>query len=294
MIENGAPGDLGRRARRLLGLAMISALLVAVVYLVFVRTAEGQRLDDAALGGRGRRPPEVVHGALDLLVTVDAGSLVVAALAVAAVGYRQGRLDLAAAAGGVILGATATTELLKRVVLGRPALLDRPDPFGAQNSLPSGHAAVALAVAAALVLAVPPAARTVVALIGGAYALAVGAATITAGWHRPSDVVAAVLVVLAWGAVAVLGLRLVRWRRAARPGRPSWLGVVPLLATAAITAPVTVLGLLLGKTSESMTTTPEPSRLTFLTGAAGTAAVVAIGFLVWLWLTTDDENIATP
>ena len=206
MIENGAPGDLGRRARRLLGLATSSTLLVAVVYLVFVRTAEGQRLDDAALGGRGRRPPEVVHGALDLLATVDAGSLVVAALAVAAVGYRQGRLDLAAAAGGVILGATATTELLKRAVLDRPALLDRPDPFGAENSLPSGHATVAMAIAMALVLTVPPASRTTVALITGAYAVGVGTAAITAGWHRPSDVVAAYLVVAAWAAGIAAGL----------------------------------------------------------------------------------------
>ena len=202
----GDPGDPPRRVRGLLGLAGLSAALFLVVYLVFVRTARGQRLDDAALAGRGRRPPEVVHGVLDLLATIDLGSLAVALLAIVAVAYRYGRWRLAAAAGLVVLGAVGSAELLKRVVLGRPALLDHPDPFGTGNSLPSGHAAVAMAVAMALVLAVPPTSRRAVAAVGGAYAVAVGGAAITAGWHRPSDVVAAYLVVTVWAAATAAGL----------------------------------------------------------------------------------------
>ncbi len=204
--EGGHPGNARRRGGSLLALAAFSAALFVAVYLVFVRTDWGQRLDDAALAGRGRQPPQVVHGVLDLLATIDLGSLVVALLAIIAVAYRYGRGRRAVAAGLVVLGAVVSAEALKRLVLGRPMLLDHPDPFGARNSLPSGHAAVAMAVAMALVLAMPSASRGPVAVITGTYAVAVGGAAITAGWHRPSDVVAAYLVVTVWAAAAAAGL----------------------------------------------------------------------------------------
>ncbi|MEU4623645.1 phosphatase PAP2 family protein [Actinoplanes sp. NPDC023801] len=283
----GRPG-----AVYLLGPLVVAGLAAAGVvatYRVFVGTISGQWLDTAAMLGTDVEHPRVAEILGRTMDATTLTSLVLVCIVAAAVGLFRKRADLAIAAAVLVLAANITTQLLK-------GSLPRPPSDGLTypNSLPSGHATAAASVAFALVLVLPPALRATAALIGAAYTAVISIGTVWAQWHRPSDVVAAVLVVLAWGAVAVLGLRLVRWRRAARPGRPSWLGVVPLLATAAITAPVTVLGLLLGKTSESMTTTPEPSRLTFLTGAAGTAAVVAIGFLVWLWLTTDDENIATP
>jgi membrane-associated phospholipid phosphatase len=271
----------------LLAPAVVAVLAVAGVvatYRVFVGTISGQWLDTAAMFGTDMEHPRVADIVSRTMDATTLSSLVIVCIVAAAVGVLRKRPDLAIAAAVLVLAANGTTQVLKDS-LPRPPF----DGLTYPNSLPSGHATAAASVAFALVLVLPPALRATAALIGAAYTAVISIGTLWAQWHRPSDVIAAVLVVLAWGAVAVLGVRVARWRKAAPPSRPSWLGIVPLLVTAMITAPVTVAGLLLGKTSESMTTTPEPSRLTFLTGAAGTAAVVAIGFLAWLWLTTDDE-----
>ena len=55
-----------------------------------------------------------------------------------------------------------------------------------------------MSLAFALVLVVPRSVRGVVALCALAYPIAVGAAVVSAGWHRPSDVYAAYLVVFVW------------------------------------------------------------------------------------------------
>jgi membrane-associated phospholipid phosphatase len=205
MVAN-ALGGSQHHLRSLFALAALCAVLFVAVYVVFVRTAWGQQLDDAVLAGRGHQPPDVVHGVLDLLATIDLGSLLVAGLAIAALGYRRGQVRLTVTASSVIVGAIFSAEALKRVVLTRPALLGGPDPFGMQNSLPSGHATVAMALAMALLLAVPSLSRRRMAVITGAYAIAIGSAAITAGWHRPSDVVAAYLLATVWASAAATRL----------------------------------------------------------------------------------------
>lgn len=122
------------------------------------------------------------------------------------------RVPLAVAAVVLVAGANVTTQLLKKVLLERPAL-----GLGDVNSLPSGHTTVAATLAVALVLVLPPAARTTAAVLGAAYTAATGVSTLVAGWHRPSDVAAALLVVAAWTGVVVAGLRL-RGARRDRPG----------------------------------------------------------------------------
>jgi membrane-associated phospholipid phosphatase len=264
--------------------AVLAAGGVVATYRVFVGTISGQWLDTAAMFGTDVEHPRLVEILSRTMNATTLTSLVLVCVVAAAVGVFRKRIDLAVAAAVLVLAANGTTQVLKDS-LPRPPF----DGLTYPNSLPSGHATAAASVAFALILVLPPALRATAALIGAAYTAVISIGTVWAQWHRPSDLIAALLVVLAWGAVAVLGVRLARWRRTAAPVRPSWLGIVPLLVTAAITAPVTVLGLLVGKSSQSMTTDPEPSRLTFLTGAAGTAAVVAIAFLTWLWLTADDD-----
>ncbi len=96
-------------------------------------------------------------------------------------------------------GANLSTQVLKHVVLDRPRLgLGVFD----ENTLPSGHTTAAASASAALVFVVPPRARPWAALLGAGYTAATGVSTLVGRWHRPSDVVAAVLVVLAWSALA--------------------------------------------------------------------------------------------
>ena len=89
-------------------------------------------------------------------------------------------------------------------------------------TFPSGHSTVAMSLALALVLVVPARLRVPVGLAGIAYAVLVGAATLTGAWHRPSDVLGAYLVTLAWASgicVWLVGPRSGR-RRATR--RATW------------------------------------------------------------------------
>lgn len=93
-----------------------------------------------------------------------------------------------------------TTEVLKHWVLERPDLLARTIY---RNSFPSGHVTVAFSVGVAATLVVPPRLRRPAAALTVLYGAAIGIAVVAAGWHRPSDVVGAYLIVIAWAAAAV-------------------------------------------------------------------------------------------
>ena len=67
-------------------------------------------------------------------------------------------------------------------------------------------------------LVAPRRARPVVAVLAGAFALAVGAALLIRAWHMPSDVLGGYLLALLWTALAVAG---VRWSERRWPARPT-------------------------------------------------------------------------
>jgi hypothetical protein len=210
----------------------------AATYWFFVRTAVGQRLDNAALVGKSVVPEEFVADAWSILDTISVTSLVAAGSAMAAIALIRRRPWLAASAAMIIVGSNLTTQVLKRIVLTRPELVE--GGIKAYNTLPSGHATVALSVTAAIMVVVPYRHR---ALAGGAaviYATAVGVATVTAGWHRPSDAIAAWFVVGAWTAAVCAQLIAVRGT-AVGPGRPGlsaeillWIGAAGLLLGAVL------------------------------------------------------------
>ncbi len=173
------------------------ALLVLAVDHVFVFTTRGQLVDSAALQGAGigrERIIEPVHRVLDV---VSVGSLAAAGLLAGAVALLRRRYLLALVAVSVVVGANVTTQLLKYHVLDRPDLGLRLQGMSG-NTLPSGHTTVAMSVAAAFVLVAPARLRALTAVLAAAYGAATGVATLSAGYHRPSDAVAACLVVGAW------------------------------------------------------------------------------------------------
>ncbi len=212
--------------RRLVVLAATAAVLLLGLYLLAVKTRWGQRLDDAAFDGRTTRPA-VLRATGRLLDTISVGSLAFLGGALLGVALIRRRVHLALAAGVVVLGANVTTQLLKDMVLGRTDLVPPPDLLG--PSFPSGHTTVAMSLAVALVLVVPARLRIPAALFGLIYAGMVGAGTVTAGWHRPSDVMGGFLVVTMWGAGATAVL--VLWRGAGgEPAEPE--PVEPLIRPA--------------------------------------------------------------
>ncbi|WP_423462565.1 phosphatase PAP2 family protein [Promicromonospora sp. MS192] len=178
--------------------AVLAAWGVWATWDTFVVSGRGQYADQLALEGAARGQGvlwELAEPVLGVVSNTFVGLGLAAAVVLALV---RGRWWLAAQVAVLVAGSNLTTQVLKHVVLDRPALLDvaRADV----NTLPSGHTTVAASVAAGLLIAVPRRWRPLVAVAGAAYTGATGVSTLVGQWHRPSDVVAAVLVVLAWGA----------------------------------------------------------------------------------------------
>ena len=102
---------------------------------------------------------------------------------------------------------------------------------------------------------VPPRVRPWAAVLGAGYTTATGVSTLIGQWHRPSDVVAAVLVVLAWTAIACALVALT-------PARPSTATGALRLAGDPPPTPATMRAVVAG--------------LLVVGAAAGASAVVAL------------------
>jgi membrane-associated phospholipid phosphatase len=104
---------------------------------------------------------------------------------------------------------------------------------------PSGHSTAAMTLALCAVLVAPAALRPLVAVLGGAFAAAVGYAVLVLGWHFPSDVLGGFLMAGTWTALAVAALRVLEPRPAGSSPRGFDPGVgLGVAAAAALAAAV--------------------------------------------------------
>jgi membrane-associated phospholipid phosphatase len=173
-------------------LAVLSALALLALVRVFLQSERGQVVDnlgrDTAVAGTAADYSQ------DFLTVVSTGFVAACLAGLLLVAVLQRHWQSALGAVVVVGGANLTTQLLKDV-------LTRPDygvDVGAGNSLPSGHTTVAASLGAAALLVTPHRWRPLVALLAAGYTAATGVATLLGGWHRPSDVLAAVTVVAVW------------------------------------------------------------------------------------------------
>jgi len=268
---------------------LLAAAAVAAIYRVFVGTALGQVVDTAAMHGAAVHHNKVVTVLNRTLNGTTLVSLVLVCLVVAAIGVIRKRVDLAVCAALLVVAANGSAQLLK-------TRLDRPnlDDFPAPNSFPSGHTTAAASVAFALILVLPHAVRGLVTLIGAGYVATIAVATVWAEWHRPSDTVAGMLIVLAWGGLFTAVLRAGRYRIRGPLARVNRLAKVPLLIGGTIMALVGLLGLAAVTVSERVSDDFVSGRFAFLTGSAGIAAAVAGTFLIWVRLAAGDQPISDP
>lgn len=193
-------------------LTLVNAVAFGLVWRYSLYTIRGQMLDTLALSGNDTGRDQVA-GPLDTaLNAISVASLALVLVVVGTIAVARRRYSLAIMAVVMVVGSTLTTKILKDQVITRPDFGADLEWTGAGNSMPSGHAAAAAAFAVALVLVLPPAARGLASLIGATYAAVVGVATLSSGWHRPSDVIAAYLIVGGWAAGAGLLLVLVQRR----------------------------------------------------------------------------------
>lgn len=166
---------------------------------LFLRLAE-----DEPSGGTAADAIAAVGDPLPMLVL-----LVVACLIALLRGYPRGAL----AAVLVVAGANVTTQLLKALLAHpRVKLAIGGNPFE-PNTFPSGHTTAAASIAVAYAFVVPAALRALTLGLGAALALAVGCSVVAIGWHYPSDVLGAYLVVACWGFAVLAAMRAVAPRR---------------------------------------------------------------------------------
>ena len=220
--------------RLLLRAGAAFALAFVGVLLIALHTGRGLHYDAELFrraSGSELAPVESVGNRA--LATIDVGSLIAGALVLGVLALLRGRVMRALAAVALVGISVGSAELLKAVLPHLPWVL----PPGRAATIPSGGAAVAVSLGLALVLAVPPLLRPTAAVVGAAYAAAVGFSLVALGWHNPSDVAASFCLCGFWACVAGLVVG----------GRPRRLVVsVPalLLALAAVTGGLLVAAFL--------------------------------------------------
>lgn len=256
---------------RLLALAATCAAAAVALYLAAVHTARGQSLDEGLRGGVGFGEPGLYERGNDLLNTVSVASIALVGALIMAIALARGLPRRAAAAGALVLGANVIVQLLKPA-LDRPTLAERW--WDGANSFPSGHAAVGMSLAMALILVAPPALRGAAAIAGAVYAVGIGVAVIALDWHRPSDVLGSYLVVTA--CTGLVAAALAAWpdrRPASGGGRARGWGVALAVVSAAVIA---VAGARAAADPEVVRLAAERTRLV----ATGAVTAVAGGGLI--------------
>ena len=200
------------------------------VFVFFIYTATGQQVDEQAYTEYANQFKSYRGPTLTALDSLPAVVGVIAVLGLVAVLIWKHRFLPSLI--GVLAAAAAVTStyLLKHYLIVKP---DLGVQEALSNSAPSGHTTFAAAAGAALFLAAPRFLRPTVALCAALATCLTGASTIINGWHRPADVVTAILVTAIWTVVGMGVLRYVRPADFAVPARGG-LVLVPLMTIATL------------------------------------------------------------
>lgn len=183
-------------------LTAASVLGFVLVYALTVRTTPGRQFGDASLRGALVTNSRLVYAVDAVLGAVSVAMLLAGVAVIALIALLRLRRVAGVAAVGLLVAANASTWLLKTHLLTRPDLGLREITPATHNSLPSGHTTAVFSVVVALLIVVPARWRRPVAITGGAGAVVMALATMSAGWHRAGDSIAAFLVVGGWAGIA--------------------------------------------------------------------------------------------
>lgn len=176
----------------------------AAVYVLTVRTTPGREFADASLRGAGFAYSSVAEAVDAALGVVSVATLLATLAAVALVALVRLRRVPGLTAVGLLIATNASTWALKTRLLTRPDFgLSEITP-ASHNSLPSGHTTAVFSAVIAFMIVVPARARRLIATVGGACAVMTALATMSAGWHRAGDSIAAFLLVGLWAGIAAL------------------------------------------------------------------------------------------
>ncbi len=279
-------GNPGGVLRPLVRLALVGLALgagVGLVYYVTVRTVQGRLFGDASLRGAMLTRSALAEGTDTILDVVSVASLSGAVALVATIALVRLERVRGLVAVGVLAGANITTFLLKNYLLERPDLGIREVTPATLNSLPSGHTTAVFSAVAALLVVVPTRWRYPTALAGLAAATVTALATMSAGWHRAGDSMAALLLVGVWTVVAAAVVLVADPAGASDRARFAWPASTRWLIV--IGAASLTLGLALGFVLDAagpLRDAPLGSWVAFLVGSlfiSGTGIVALLGML---------------
>lgn len=266
---------MSRRPLVLLTLALLSACGAVAVWLAAFVAPGGRGLDAGsmqAFTGVARPPLEPsIHGVANL---ANPTPFLVAVAALTVLALLRRRWLMAAVVPAVLIGANATTQLLKPA-LADPRVLDL---HGVQTiyhgSWPSGHSTASMSLALCLVLVVGPRLRPLAALLGAGYAIAVGYSLVALGYHLPSDVFGGYLVAATFTLLGTAALAVLEARRPAPAARSACVApYVPLAALAASAALLLAAGAAAVVAYAPGMTLSALEHPTALAAAAGIAAL---------------------
>jgi membrane-associated phospholipid phosphatase len=245
------------------------AVAFTLVYLFGVRTRAGQVLDERAFDGARLGQRSIAPVTLSLLDSLPVIAVVIAFLVtvvITAARRNWTSFIIAMVAAGL---ANLATQVLKDLVLDRPDF----DVHGyAFNSFPSGHTTLAASAALVFFLAVRPNLRPMAAAIGALFTIVTGVSTLANQWHRPSDIIAALLVVACFGCLAgavLTGLQ----PHHDPPARSPWNSALDWVALLS----VVVAGLAFAASAAEL---PLPRISLPLAYIGGVAGISAVGFLL--------------
>jgi membrane-associated phospholipid phosphatase len=139
------------------------------------------------------------------------------ALLLVALALLRRRPRVALAVTIVLPAAPLSAEVLKPL-LAHPHAHIGYEWIGAA-SWPSGHATAAMTLALCALLVAPHRLRPTIAVLGGAFAIAVGFSLLILAWHMPSDVLGGYLLAALYGSLALAALRFAEQRRPSAAGR---------------------------------------------------------------------------
>ncbi|PFG30049.1 phosphatase PAP2 family protein [Paramicrobacterium agarici] len=254
--------------------AVVAALGFGVAFYMGVQTHLGQRVEERVLDSSiySERSP--------LLALVTVPNLAIALGVVLVLGVaRRAWADTAVAA--VAMGlSNVFGQLLKHQILQRPDF-----SIDTVNTFPSGHTIAFTSTAFALVIVLPHVVRPLALPLAAAVAGIVCAQLVVFGWHRPSDVVGGVLLVVAVTAAAN-ALRPARGRfaqRAAKAPARRALNLVALIIAIAAAVAIALAGTLaalhlLGPLEDSAWTLTVAAASGVIGGALASSA--AIGWML--------------
>jgi membrane-associated phospholipid phosphatase len=205
-VVRRAASDVHPTPRLTAGSLAFLALFIAT-YVVFVLTPAGQQLENLGLEGSALRGTSSQTDSLLGLGSISVVTFGITIAIFAAIALLRGRPALAIAVVAAMGGSALMAEAFKDV-LPRPEHIDGP-AWLLRNSFPSGHATVAAAMGAGLIVVAPARLRWLALPVAAIGTAVIGQATQIAGWHRASDAIGAVFLALAvtTGTLAVLAWR---------------------------------------------------------------------------------------